>query len=327
MLLHAQGLIDNARRPDPCAVEESLLNYPQVHSEIVAYGPFALRWYGLAYLAGFVCAWWFGVRRARQLAGWDGQGVADLIFYAAMGVIVGGRLGYVLFYGLETALRDPLWIFKIWSGGMSFHGGMLGVIAALWLFARQTGRRWFEVTDFAAPLVPPGLFFGRLGNFVNTELPGRVTDVPWGLHYPCWAVQALNDQCGAGFEAVARHPSPLYQAGLEGIVLGAILWLFVARPRPLGSVSGLFLLVYGLLRLISEQFRQPDAGLGFALAGVITRGQLLSAPMVLGGIGLMLWGFFREQPPARILAAEVAVAGDAGAAGRTARRATSKRRR
>ena len=290
------------------------MNYPQLHSEIVAIGPFALRWYGLAYLAGFVAAWWLGTRRAKSLAGWDEQGISDLIFFSALGVIIGGRLGYVVFYGLETAIRDPLWVFRIWTGGMSFHGGMLGVIVALWWYARAAGKRWFDVTDFAAPLVPSGLFFGRLGNFVNTELPGRITDVPWALHYPCWAVQELNRSCGEGFEAVARHPSPLYQAGLEGIVLGTIVWLFVARPRPLGSVSGLFLLGYGVLRLVSENFRQPDANLGFVLAGVLTRGQLLSLPMVVGGLGLMIWAVLKEKPPPLKVHSDVTRTGEVGGA-------------
>ena len=276
------------------------MNYPALDGVIISLGPLALRWYGLAYLAGFVCAWWIGVRRVRRLAGWDEAAVQDMVFYAALGAIIGGRLGYVLFYGLQTALHDPLWIFKIWTGGMSSHGGLLGVIVALWLFARNTKRRWFHVTDLAAPMTPPGLFFGRLANFVNTELPGRVTDVQWGLHYPCWAVRELNSNCGEGFEAALRHPSPLYQAGCEGILLGILVWSFLARPRPTATASGLFLVGYGVLRLVSENFRQPDANLGFVLAGVITRGQLLSAPMVIGGLGLMVWGFLKEQPaPAR----------------------------
>ena len=318
------------------------MNYPVLHSAIVEFGPYtlhafdkafelgpiALRWYGLAYLSGFVGAWWLGMRRARRLAGWSEQQVADLIFYAALGVILGGRFGYMLFYGLDNALRDPLWIVKIWTGGMSSHGGMIGVIFALWLFARHTNKRLLEVGDFVAPLVPAGLLFGRLANFVNTELPGRVTDVPWGLHYPCWAVRALSANCGDGYEAVARHPSPLYQAAAEGLVLGLLIWLFLRKPRPTATVSGLFLLGYGVLRLITESFRQPDADLGFALAGVITRGQLLSAPMVIGGIGLILWGVLRETPPAQRSVEDEAPVNALGAApGRMTSQADKARRR
>ena len=279
------------------------VNYPEIDSVIAEIGPFALRWYGFAYLAAFICAWCLARLRARRLAGWSDLAISDLIFYSALGVILGGRLGYVLFYGLDLALRDPLWIFKIWTGGMSFHGGLLGVIVALFYFAHRTGKRVFEVADFVAPLVPTGLLFGRLANFINTELPGRVTDVPWGLHYPCVMVQGLNPQCSQIYETVARHPSPLYQAALEGVVLGILIWWFVRRPRPLATVSGLFLVGYGLARLFTEFFRQPDTQIGLLAAGV-TMGQLLSIPMVLGGLGLMWWGFTREQPPALRLADE-----------------------
>lgn len=311
------------------------VNYPEISSVIVEVGPFVLRWYGFAYLAGFACAWWLAKLRARQLAGWNDLAISDLIFYSALGVIIGGRLGYVLFYGLDLALRDPLWIFKIWTGGMSFHGGLLGVIAALFYFAHRTGKRVFEVADFVTPLVPTGLLFGRLANFVNTELPGRVTDVPWGLHYPCNVVLDLNPQCYGLHESVARHPSPLYQAALEGVVLGIVIWLFVRRPRPLGTVSGVFLVGYGLARLCTELFRQPDVQLGFLAAGV-TMGQVLSIPMVLGGLGLLWWGFTREQPPALRLqdvdddAAALppgATSGDNAAARRAGKRPRGNRQR
>lgn len=273
------------------------MRYPTLDSEILSLGPLALRWYSLAYIAAFGVAWWLGNRQARRHEGWDSQQVADLIFYGAMGVILGGRLGYVFFYGFEHFVEDPLWAFKLWQGGMSFHGGLLGVIVSLWLFARRTGKRLLAVADFTAPLVPIGLGFGRLANFVNTELPGRVTDSGFGLHFPCWAVESLEGVCADGYEVVARHPSTLYQAGFEGVLLTAVLWLFVSRARPLGSVCGLFLLGYGLLRLLAELFRQPDAQLGFLSLG-LTMGQWLSVPMVLGGAGLVIWGFLRESPPA-----------------------------
>lgn len=283
------------------APQEPPVNYPVLHSEIVSVGPFALRWYGLAYLAGFFCALWLGRRQARRLAGWNDQAVSDLIFYGALGVILGGRVGYVLFYGLYQQHESSWWIFKVWEGGMSSHGGMLGVTIAMWLFARNTGRRLFEVGDFTAPLVPAGLLFGRLANFVNTELPGRVTDVPWALHYPCDALQGLQPICVNGYEIVARHPSPLYQAGCEGLVLGVLLWWYVAKPRPLATVSGLFLIGYGVLREFTESFRQPDANLGFVI-GHVSMGQLLSLPLILAGVALFAWGWAKEQPP-RLVAA------------------------
>lgn len=272
------------------------VNYPDLHSEIIAFGPFALRWYGLAYLAGFVCAWWLAKYRARSLAGWTDLAISDLIFYCALGVILGGRLGYVLFYGLDIAVKDPLWIFKVWTGGMSFHGGVLGVIAALSYYAHRSGKPVLEVADFVTPLVPAGLLFGRLANFVNTELPGRVTDVPWGLHYPCAAVSDLSASCVGLYEEVARHPSPLYQAATEGVLLGIALWLFIRRPRPMGCVSAVFLSGYGVARLCTEMFRQPDAQIG--LIGGVTMGQLLSVPMLVGGLALFIWAMRFAQPPA-----------------------------
>ncbi|HSG90977.1 MAG TPA: prolipoprotein diacylglyceryl transferase [Pseudomonadales bacterium] len=253
-----------------------MLAYPDIDPVAIALGPLEIRWYGIAYLCAFGFAWWYGRRcAARPGSGWSADDVADLIFYGALGVVLGGRIGYVLFYGFERLLEDPLYLFAIRDGGMSFHGGMLGVIVAVAWFARSTGRSLLQVGDFAAPLVPIGLGFGRLGNFANIELPGRITDVPWALVYPG--------------EFAARHPSALYQAVTEGLVLFGVLWWFTRRPRPSGSTAALFMVAYGVLRFVTEFFRQPDAHLGFVALDWMTMGQVLCIPMVLGGIGLGLW--------------------------------------
>jgi phosphatidylglycerol:prolipoprotein diacylglycerol transferase len=264
------------------------MHYPIIDPIIVALGPLAIRWYGLAYLAAFAMAWWLGTRRAAQ-AGFSRDEVSDVIFYGAIGVVLGGRIGYALFYGFDQLAANPLWLFKIWEGGMSFHGGLLGVMAALWWFGRKTGRGFFRVADFVAPLIPVGLGFGRLGNFINAELPGRPTDSVFGLIYPCKldAIRSLNPLCTGVWEEFARHPSPLYQAFAEGVVLFVGLWWFSRRPRPTMMVSGAFLLGYGMLRFTTEFFREPDAHLGF-IAAWLTMGQLLSLPMVLFGIFLMV---------------------------------------
>jgi phosphatidylglycerol:prolipoprotein diacylglycerol transferase len=267
------------------------LHYPHIDPVIVGFGPVAIRWYGLAYLTGFVVAWWLGNRRARSLhTDWTAQQVSDVIFYGALGAVFGGRIGYVFFYGFKQFLADPIWLFRIWDGGMSFHGGLLGVIVAFWLFARSTHRTFFQVSDFVAPLVPPGLGFGRLGNFANTELPGRMTDSPFGIIYPCHAdaIRAMNPLCTGQWEDFARHPSPLYQAFAEGIVLFAIVWLFSSKPRATGAVSGVFLISYGLLRVATEFFREPDVQLGFIALNWLTMGQLLSIMMIGFGIVLLV---------------------------------------
>lgn len=266
-------------------------HYPDIDPIIVELGPLAVRWYGLAYLAAFVLCWWLGNRRAdRPGSGWTRQEVSDLVFFGAVGAVLGGRIGYTLFYGFEQLLRDPLFLLRIWEGGMSFHGGLLGCMAGLWWFGRRTRRRFLEVGDFAAPLVPLGLGFGRLGNFANTELPGRATDSVFGLVYPCSAdaIRAINPLCVGQWESFARHPSPLYQAFTEGLVLFLVVWWFSARSRPVGMVAGLFLGVYGMLRFCTEFLRQPDSHLGFIAFDWLTMGQLLSLPMFIVGILLML---------------------------------------
>ncbi len=260
-----------------------MLSYPEIDPVALQLGPLKIHWYGLMYLLGFAGAWWLARYRAgRPASGWTREQVSDLIFYGAMGVILGGRLGYVLFYNFDQFLEDPLWLFAIWEGGMAFHGGLLGVIAAFWLFARKYHKRLFEVTDFAAPLVPIGLGAGRIGNFIGGELWGRATDVPWGMVFP-------------RADELARHPSQLYQFALEGVALFTLLWLFSMKPRPTMAVSGLFLAAYGSFRFVVEFFRQPDQHLGYIAFDWVTMGQLLSMPMVAAGL-LLLWLAYQRQP-------------------------------
>lgn len=270
--------------------------YPNIDPIIVSLGPLAVRWYGLAYLAGFAACWWLGNWRARRpslrLSGdsWSADDVSDVVFYGAVGAVLGGRVGYALFYGFEQLASDPLFLIRIWDGGMSFHGGLLGCMLGLWWFGRSTGRSIWQVTDFITPMAPIGLGLGRLGNFANTELPGRMTDGPFGMIFPCSAdaVRAINPTCTGQWEAFARHPSSLYQAFAEGVVLFAVVWLFASRARPVGAVTGVFLITYALLRVLTETFRQPDSHLGFVAFDWLTMGQLLSVPMLLLGLYLLL---------------------------------------
>lgn len=274
-------------------------HYPEIDPVIVSFGPLAVRWYGLAYLAAFALAWWLGNRRADQPgSGWGRQDVSDAVFFGAVGAVLGGRIGYTLFYGFEQLLHDPLFILRIWEGGMSFHGGLIGCVLGLWWFGRRSDRSFLQVSDFVAPLVPLGLGLGRLGNFANTELPGRVTDSAFGMIYPCSAeaIRQIHPLCVGEWESFARHPSPLYQAFTEGLVLFALVWWFSSRPRATGAVSGLFLTGYGVLRFGTEFFRTPDAHLGFVALDWLTMGQLLSIPMIIVGI-LLLIGSQRTARP------------------------------
>lgn len=262
-----------------------MLVHPDFDPIAFSLGPLSVRWYGLMYLLGFAAGWALGRHRAGQPgSGWKPEQVDDLVFYAALGVILGGRIGYILFYNFDAFVRNPLVLFRIWEGGMSFHGGLLGVLAAMALYARKLGRGFFQVTDFIAPLIPPGLLFGRIGNFINGELWGRPTDLPWGMvfHSP-----------GAG--PLPRHPSQLYEAFLEGLMLFVVLWLYSARPRPTMAVSGLFLVGYGGFRFLVELVRQPDAHMGYLAFGWVTMGQVLSLPMVLIGAAFMVWAYRRRE--------------------------------
>ena len=276
------------------------VHYPEIDPIIFSIGPLAVRWYGLSYLAGFAMVWWLGRLRARTHPGaWNNAQISDLVFYGAMGAVLGGRIGYVMFYNFPVFLDDPLYLVRIWEGGMSFHGGLLGVIVGIWLFSRKFQRRLIDVLDFLAPLTPIGLGFGRLANFINGELPGRVTDSPLGMIYPCDTVLALNPMCVGQWEQVARHPSPLYQAFTEGLLLFILLWFMSARPKPAGFIAGVFLIGYGTFRFTTELFRSPDAHIGFIAFDWLTMGQLLSLPMAIAGILFVMWsrGQTIAQPP------------------------------
>ncbi|MDO8925830.1 MAG: prolipoprotein diacylglyceryl transferase [Sideroxyarcus sp.] len=253
-----------------------MLTHPQFDPVAIHLGSFGIHWYGLMYLLGFVTFIWLGRMRLRTLnrPGWDEKFLDDLLFYGVLGVVLGGRLGEVLFYNPGYYFSHPLKIFAVWEGGMSFHGGFLGVLAAMALFARGRKIRWLALMDFIAPLVPPGLAFGRLGNFINGELWGRPTDVPWGMIFP-------------HVDSTPRHPSQLYEFALEGVALFALLWLYSRKPRPVGAVSGLFLIGYGSFRFIGEFTRNPDSGIFGVMTFGISMGQWLSLPMVIAGVLLM----------------------------------------
>ncbi|MEC7613404.1 MAG: prolipoprotein diacylglyceryl transferase [Pseudomonadota bacterium] len=266
------------------------MHYPQIDPIIVSLGPVALRWYGLMYLLGFAAVWWLGHKRAAtQHPHWSDNELSDLVFYGAVGAVLGGRIGYVLFYNVSALATDPLYLLRIWEGGMAFHGGLLGVLVAMLLFARKTHRSFISITDFLAPLCPIGLGLGRLGNFINMELPGRVSESGFGLVYPCEVVYAISPMCVGTWESAVRHPSPLYQAFFEGAVLFILLWLVSRKQRPAGLVSALFLCGYGGFRLLTELYREPDAHIGFVLFGGVSMGQLLSLPLLIAGILLGLW--------------------------------------
>jgi phosphatidylglycerol---prolipoprotein diacylglyceryl transferase len=257
--------------------------HPQIDPIAFAIGPLAVRWYGLMYVIGFVAFIALGKLRVRQGLGHglEARDVDDMLIYGVLGVILGGRLGYVLFYKPGYYLAHPGEILQIWTGGMSFHGGFIGVMLGIALFCWVKKRRWLATMDFVAPLVPLGLAAGRLGNFINGELPGRPTDLPWGMWFPQHDPTQL-----------ARHPSQLYQFALEGLALFAILWIYSRKPRPVGAVSGAFLVGYGTFRFIAEFARQPDDFLGLLELG-LSMGQWLSAPMVLIGMAMMLWAYRR----------------------------------
>ncbi|WP_115717397.1 prolipoprotein diacylglyceryl transferase [Gallaecimonas mangrovi] len=252
------------------------LHFPDINPIIFHIGPLAVRWYGVMYLIGFFAAMYLANRRAdKPGSGWDRQQVSDLLFYSFLGVIVGGRIGYVIFYHFDLFEANPLYLFRVDEGGMSFHGGLMGVVTAMLYFGRKTQKKFFTIADFVAPMVPIGLGMGRIGNFINGELWGRPTDLPWGMIFPTGG-------------PVPRHPSQLYEATLEGLVLFCILWWYSSKPRPRGRISGLFLTLYGIFRCLVEFVREPDPQLG-ELGGFITMGQVLSIPMIIFGIILLFW--------------------------------------
>lgn len=259
-----------------------MLTYPHINPIALDLGFIKIHWYGLMYLLAFGSAFLMASWRAKQSTNnWTTQQVSDLIFYGAMGVVLGGRFGYVFFYNFPQFLEDPLWLFRVWEGGMSFHGGLLGVLVAIGIFCKLHNRSFFDVADFGAPFVPLGLMFGRIGNFIGGELWGRVADpasVPWAMVFP-----RAGD--------LARHPSQLYQAALEGFLLFVILWFYSSRPRPQKAVSAMFLLGYGIFRTVAEFFREPDAHIGFDLFGWMSRGQMLSIPMIIVGFILLIWAY------------------------------------
>jgi len=256
-----------------------MLTYPIIDPVALSLGPIKIHWYGLMYLIGIGVGWFLLSKRViKPNSPIKPEALEDLIFYAAMGVILGGRVGYVLFYNFNAFLNDPVLLFKVWQGGMSFHGGLLGVIFAMWLSARKNKCTLLALTDFIAPVVPVGLLAGRIGNFINAELWGRTTDVYWSFVFP-----------GGG--PLPRHPSQLYEAALAGVVLFFILWLYSNKQRPYRAVSGLFALFYGIFRFIVEFYRVPDAHIGYLALDWLTMGQILSTPMIVAGIVLLSFAY------------------------------------
>ena len=253
-----------------------MLTYPNINPIAVQFGPLKIRWYGISYVVGILTAWWLLKRRA-PVAAWTNEQVADIVFYATIGIIAGGRLGSVLFYNFPYYLSHPAEIINITQGGMSFHGGLIGALIASWYFGRVTGKCFFTVIDFLAPVVPVGLFCGRIGNFINGELWGAPSSLPWAMIFP-------DPRTGG----IPRHPSQLYEALLEGVVLFVILWIYSAKPRPAMAVSGLFLLGYGVFRFGVEFIREPDANIGYLAFNWLTMGQVLSVPMIIAGAVMLL---------------------------------------
>lgn len=255
------------------------MTYPNIDPVALSLGPLQIHWYGLMYLLAFGTAWLLAhYRISKPGSSWTAEQISDLLFYCAMGIILGGRAGYVLFYNFNQFLQDPVWLLRVWEGGMAFHGGLLGVVLALAFFSHKYKKNIFDVGDFMAPFVPIGLMFGRIGNFIGGELWGRAADpeqVPWAMVFP-----RADD--------LFRHPSQLYQATMEGFLLFVILWFYSSRPRPQKAVSAAFLLGYGIFRTIAEFFREPDAHIGFDVFGWLSRGQLLSIPMIIVGLILLV---------------------------------------
>ncbi|MEM9530374.1 MAG: prolipoprotein diacylglyceryl transferase [Pseudomonadota bacterium] len=277
-----------------------LVNFDPVFFSL---GPLKIHWYGLMYLLGFLAFWMLGNHRAKQLQyGWTQEQVGDFLFYGVLGVVIGGRLGYLLFYDFANVLEDPRRIYQIWNGGMSFHGGFLGILAAIFYYQRKTGKAFHEISDFIIPLIPPGLFFGRVGNFIGGELWGRISDVPWAMVFPAALpdekltareIEALYET--GQLDHLARHPSQLYEAFLEGIVLFVIVWIYSRRIRPPLAVTGLMIAGYGVFRSIVEWFREPDRDIGFLFGNWLTMGQLLSWPLIIAGVTMLAVAYRRSK--------------------------------
>ena len=265
----------------------AVIPFPDIDPVAVTIGPLAVRWYGIAYLAAFGVAWGLVRYRARRRAlDWSEPQISDLIFYAALGAVFGGRLGHVVFYNLTMYLSDPIAIFKVWEGGMSFHGGLIGVLIAMAVYGKTLGKDFLDVIDFLAPAVPPGLCFGRIANFINGELWGRPADLPWAVIFP--------DPAAGG---IPRHPSQLYEAFLEGVLLFCVLWIFSSKARPRGAVSGVFLLGYGLVRFVVEFAKVPEQPLGYLAFGWLTMGQALTVPMLMIGMWWIRNAYLRPREP------------------------------
>ncbi|HEY0683196.1 MAG TPA: prolipoprotein diacylglyceryl transferase [Steroidobacter sp.] len=294
-----------------------MIPYPAIDPIIFSVGPLAVRWYGLMYVIGFAAAWWLARRRAaRPDSTWQPIEVDDVIFFAAIGVILGGRLGWIAFYGGEQVMEDPVTVIRIWEGGMSFHGGLIGAILAVLIFARQRRRRFADVLDFMAPLPGLGIFAGRIGNFINGELWGKPTDAPWGFIVdpaPLYEVQAnevrrLCERFAVDPCVLHVHASQLYEGLLEGLLLFIVLWLFTRKPRPRLAPSGLFLILYGVCRFLVEFVRVPDENRGYLLFDWVTMGQLLSLPMIVLGVTLLAWAYRRQEASGNYGAKQLATA-------------------
>ncbi len=265
-----------------------MISYPSFDPIAFSIGPIHVYWYGMMYLLGFIMAWWLAQWRNKHYQlGWTKDDIGDVLFYAALGVIIGGRLGYILIYDTLSIQLDPLRVLRVWEGGMSFHGGLLGVVVATYVFAKRVRRPFWRVADFLVPLVPVGLGLGRLGNFINGELWGRVTDVPWAMIFP-----------RAGIEP--RHPSQLYEFCFEGIFLFALIWWYARRSRAPGSVTAVFLMGYGVCRFLVEFFREPDIQIGFVAFDWLTMGQLLSILMLALGMFLFVYAHRLSSPLKKI---------------------------
>ncbi len=264
-----------------------MLEFPHIDPIAFSFGFINVHWYGLMYVFAFLAGWFLARLRASKTgSGWEGEEVNDLVTWIMLGAIAGGRLGYIVFYDLAYYIQHPLEMLFVWHGGMSFHGGLLGVLAVILFWAKIQKRGFLETLDFITPAVAPGLLFGRIGNFINAELWGKVSDVPWAMVFP-----------NAGL--LPRHPAQLYEAGLEGLLLFLIIWIYSAKDRPEGAVSGIFAILYGIFRIISEFFREPDVHIGYLYNDWLTMGMVLSTPLILCGVILLAYSVSQKKSPRR----------------------------